>query len=187
MKSAVLQFHSQRETVVSSSDLRHLLQNLKRVTPPRPLARDPVDLAPTLQFVRRIPTSRCTNLAQLNLKAAFLIAMEAFYEQQVVLSAVVFWKYHCTYLSGLLLINSKRKMTNIRKGKGNASFLSDACRSRWLARYRSNCLFLLNNEMHSVTCILRYKSTHRKVAQMGTLSTQISKAFLKESKASEKA
>lgn len=81
MKSAVLQFHSQRETVVSSSDLRHLLQNLKRVTPPRPLARDPVDLAPTLQFVRRIPTSRCTNLAQLNLKAAFLIAMEAFYEQ----------------------------------------------------------------------------------------------------------
>ncbi|KAG2171882.1 hypothetical protein INT44_006111 [Umbelopsis vinacea] len=66
------------EQVRHSTDLKALLKHSKRIAAPKQLLKPRVDISPTLRFLARILSDTSAPLADLNKKAAFLLAMAAF-------------------------------------------------------------------------------------------------------------
>ena len=77
-KSGILHLHHDAQSLRDAADLHQLVKNLKRRAPPVPQHRPAVDLAPTLDYLRRIPSSTATALNLLRDKTCFLLAMAAF-------------------------------------------------------------------------------------------------------------
>ncbi|KAI9277316.1 hypothetical protein BC943DRAFT_373959 [Umbelopsis sp. AD052] len=67
-----------RPAVRRSTDLKALLKHSKRIAALKQLLKPRVDISPTLRFLARIPSDTSAPLADLNKKAAFLLAMAAF-------------------------------------------------------------------------------------------------------------